>query len=299
MLMEVLVTVTILALFMALIGAQILSSVQAAGAIERRQTAMLLAESITSRLQAGGFELTDQAQQLADTFGDVYPGWGWRASTEPTDDPTLMRVHLEVLQGDPTQPDAPVESMATVTDMYTLWALPSKMNLLEDFGLSESDAAGLADLGIDPNNFDPAMLAGLDIAALLKEYPQLEALLAMYGIDPSMLATLDPETIRKGLEAYLATGGTIPNLPGGGTGGGNTGTDGTGGNMGDSTGGNNNGNEDNNGNNNDNNDNNNNNNENSGNGNTDDSFDMNEVVKMLSSGDKAGAEAYIRAHRRD
>lgn len=272
MLLEVLVTVTILSMFMALIGAQILSSVQAAGAIERRQTAMLLAESITSRLQAGGFELTDQTQQVAGTFGDVYPGWGWRASSEPTDDPGLMRVHLEVLQGDPTQPDASVESMATVTDMYTFWALPSKMNLLDDFGLDEDAAARLAELGIDPNNFDPAMLAGLDIAALLKEYPELEGLLSMYGIDASMLAMLDPETIRKGLEAYLSSGGTIPNMPGGASGQTGSGTGESGGRGG------NNGNENN-------------------NDNTGGTFSMDEVVKMLSRGDKAGAEAYIRAHQ--
>jgi hypothetical protein len=193
----------------------------------------------------------------------------------------LMRVHLQVLQGDPAQPDASVDSMTTITDMYTLWALPAKMDLVEDFGLSESDASALAGMGIDPKNFDPASLAGLDIAALLKEYPELERLLAMYGIDPSMLATLDPETIRKGLEAYMASGGTIPNLPaGGGTGGGGNG--GANHNGGDSG-----GNDTNNGNDN------NNNNENGG------SFDMSEVVKMLSSGDKAGAEAYIRAHENE
>jgi type II secretory pathway pseudopilin PulG len=280
MLLEVLVTVTIMAMFMALIGAQILAAVQAAGLIERRQTSMLLAESITGRLQAGGFELTDQAQQMAGTFGTVYPGWGWRVGAEPTDDPTLMRVHLQVLQGDPAVPDASVDSMTAITDMYTFWALPAKMDLVEDFGLSESDAAALAaKTGIDPKNFDPAMLAGLNIADLLKEYPDLERLLAMYGIDPSMLATLDPETIKKGLEAYMASGGTIPNPPsGGGTGGGgNNGTDNNGGASG--------GNDTNN-----NGSNNNNNNESGG------SFDMSEVVKMLSAGDKAGAEAYIRAH---
>ena len=137
-----------------------------------------------------------------------------------------MRVHLQVLQGDPAQPEASVDSMTAITDLYTLWALPAKMDLVEDFGLSESDAAGLEAAGIDPKNFNPASLAGLDIAALLKQYPQLEALLAMYGIDPSMLATLDPETIKKGLEAYMASGGTIPNLPGGGaSGGSNNGAD--------------------------------------------------------------------------
>jgi type II secretory pathway pseudopilin PulG len=276
MLLEVLVTVTIMALFMALIGAQILSAVQAAGLIERRQTSMLLAESITSRLQAGGFELTDQAQQLSGTFGTVYPGWGWRVGTESTDDPTLMRVHLQVLQGDAAQPDASVDSMTAITDMYTLWALPAKMDLVEDFGLSESDAAALVEAGIDPKNFNPAMLKGLNIADLHKQFPQLEALLAMYGIDPSMLATLDPETIKAGIEAYLAGGGTIPNLPGGGAAGGN-GSGENGGVPG--------GNDPNNGNDNK--------NESAG------SFDMNEVVKMLSSGDKAGAEAYIRAHENE
>ena len=119
---------------MALIGGQILSSVKAAGLIERRQAAMLLAESITGRLQAGGFELSDQAQQFSGVFGDTYPGWGWRVGTETTDDPSLMRVHLQVLQGDPTQSNGTVDSMVSVTDLYTFWAIPAKMDLT-DFGL--------------------------------------------------------------------------------------------------------------------------------------------------------------------
>ncbi len=280
-LLEVLVTVTIMAMFMALIGSQILASVRAAGVIERRQTAMLLSESLVGRLQAGGFELTNQPQQMADTFGDTYPGWGWRVSTDTTDDPALMRVHIEVLQGDPAQPTAGVESMASVADMYTLWALPAQINLAEDFGLSDADTSALAALGIDPNNFDPASLAGLDLPSLLKQFPQLEQLLQMYGIDPSMLATLDPATIQQALQAYLGSGGSIPNLPGlsGGTAGANGGAgsggypDGSGSGGGGNTADNN--------------------NDNSGGG----SFDMGEVVKLLTSGDKAGAEAYVRAHQ--
>ncbi len=277
-LLEVLVTVTIIAMFMALIGGQILTSVKSAGLIERRQTAMMLAESIASRLQAGGFEVSEQVQQLSGTFDTAQPGWGWRVSTEPTDDPTLMRIHLEVLQGDAAQPDASVEAMTRVTDMYTFWAIPAKMNLADDFGLSDEDAAGLASAGIDVKNFNPASLVGLDLAELLKQYPQLESLLAMYGIEPSMLASMDPAMIQKALEAYMAAnGGKMPNIPGlsGGAGGGNT----SGGNAGGANG--------NNGNNTDNNE------ASSG------SFDMGELARLLQSGDRAAAEAYARAHEND
>jgi type II secretory pathway pseudopilin PulG len=280
-LLEVLVTVTIIALFMALIGGQILSSVKAADVIQRRQTAMLLAESIYSRLQAGGFELTDQPLQVADTFGTMYPSWGWRVSTETTDDPGLMRVHLEVLRGDPAEPDAPVTSMTAVTDMYTLWALPAQIDPVQDFGLTQAQADELAASGIDLSK--PSSLAGIDFASLLKQYPQLAALARMYGIDPSMLATLDEATIKKALEAYLAGGGTIPNLPGGGGGasgsgnaaGGNNPSGGTRGGSGANG------------------------NDEGGNRNEQPAtgdIDWNYLIQLLNSGDKAAAEDYIRSH---
>jgi hypothetical protein len=273
------VSVTIIALFMALIGGQILSSVKAAGLIERRQTAMLLAESITGRLQAGGFELTDQAQQLSDTFGITYPGWGWRVSTETTDDPSLMRVHLQVLQGDPTQSDAPVESMAVVTETYTFWAIPAKMDPVADLGLSDADVTALADKGFDVTN-PAASLANVNIAELLGQYPQLGDLLKSYGIDPSLVAAMDPDTVRKAVESYLAAnGGTLPNLPGmggaAGAGGGNTGAGGAnaaGGGAG--TGGSN----------------------NNGNNGSGGPLDWGEVAKLMNSGDRAALEAYVQAH---
>jgi len=269
---------------MALIGGQILSSVKAADVIQRRQTAMLLAESIYSRLQAGGFELTDQPVQVADTFGAVYPGWGWRVSTETTNDPSLMRVHLEVLRGDSAEPDAPVASMTTVTDMYTLWALPAQIDPVEDFGLTQEQADDLRAQGIDLS--DSGSLAGIDLAALLKQYPQLASLARMYGVDPAMLATLPPETIKKALDAWRASGGTIPNLPGAGgaSGGGASGGSSTGGNTpsGNTPGAPKPGGGDRGGNRND--------NPASG------DIDWDYLIQLLTSGNKAAAEDYIRSH---
>ncbi len=268
---------------MALIGGQILSSVKAAGLIERRQTAMLLAESISGRLQAGGFELSDQAQQMADTFGLAYPGWGWRVSTETTDDPSLMRVHLQVLQGDPTQSNVPVEAMASVTDMYTFWALPAKMDPATDLGLSDTDLKKMKEGGFDPG--DPTTWSGANLTSLLAEYPQLATLLKMYGIDPSMIASMDPDTVRKAVETYMAAnGGSLPNIPGlgGGTnpgGGSNPGGGRSGGNNGGSNpgGGSNN-------------------NNNSNNNSSGGALDWNEIARLMNSGDKAALEEYVRTH---
>jgi type II secretory pathway pseudopilin PulG len=206
-LLEVLVTVTILAMFMALIGGQILASVRAAETIQRRQTAILLAESLIGRLQSGGFELADQSQQFSDTFGDAYPGWGWQVYAEPTDqDETLVRVRLQVLQ-DETGEGLSVDAMKPIVEMTTFQAMPVKFNLVDDFGMSEADAEALAATGIDPYNLNPASLLSMDLGDLLSNFPQLEGMLAMYGLDASALSSMDPEMLRSALEGVLGSGG--------------------------------------------------------------------------------------------
>ncbi len=252
-----------MAMFMSLIGAQILSSVRAAGAIERRQTAVLLTESLIGRLQSGGFELTDQTQQVSDTFGDAHPGWGWQVFAEPTeDDQTLIRVRLRVLRDETGEGDVTVDSMTPVTEMTTFWAMPVKFNLVEDFGMSEEDAGALAAAGIDPYSLDPAALMGMDLGDLLRQFPQLEGLLRMYGLDVSMLSAMDPEMIRSALEGVLGDMGGSGGGSGGGAG------DGGGADGGDDGGG-------------------------SG------SIDFNEVRRLLESGDQQAAEDYIRSHAGD
>lgn len=278
-LLEVLITVTLIAMFMALIGAQILSSVRSADMVERYQTAMLLAESLVSRLQAQTIELSDeQATSVSGDFGDVYPGWGWQVSTEPTDMPRVLRVTMQVLQGELGAGTSGVDDYAPVTEFCTYWTIPRKIDLAMDLGVSEEDIANLAPLlgsGFDPRNFDLRMLAGMNIQELMQLLPQLMPLLSAYGINPN---TLDPEQVRSQLEGMLNGGGQEGGN--GGQGGGQTGGDNSGG-------GNNEGNRGNNGNNND------------GEQPSTGSFSMDEVVRLLNSGDKQGAMDYIRRHEQD
>lgn len=193
-LLEVLVTVTIIAMFMALIGGQIVSAIRSAGIIEYRQTGMLLAESLVDRVQAGGFSLTDQTQQqLTGDFGDVYPGWSWQVNTEPTDDPNVLRVTMEVLQGQPNQTVQSLASTNLVTQMTTFLTIPRKVNLVDDLGLSEADASKIAAMGgnVDPTAIDPRLLAGLNLGDLSKLLPQLGPLLSQYGININNLGDLN------------------------------------------------------------------------------------------------------------
>ena len=178
-LLEVLVTVTLIVMFMAMIGSQILSSLRAADTIERKQTAMLLAESLSGRLQAGAFEPTDE--QMEGDFGETYPGWTWRITIQPTDDEELMRVSLHVFYEDPEVEVVATETPVPALSVHTLWPMPPQMDLVSDFGLTEEQAIALADAvpieGFDVNNFSPQLLLEMDRDTLLELLPTiLEAL---------------------------------------------------------------------------------------------------------------------------
>ena len=116
----------------------------------------------------------------------------------------------------------------------------------------------------------------MDIKSLLAKYPQLGAMLKMYGIDPAMIANMDPETIRKAVETYVAAnGGTLPNIPGlngGASAGGNNGGTNAGGGS------------------------NNNSNNNGNNNGAGGPLDWGEIAKLMNSGDKTALEEYVRTH---
>jgi len=179
-LLEVLVTVTLIALFMALVGGQILSAVRAAGEIDRQQRAVMLAESLVDRLEAGGFDFSDE-ESIGD-FGDAYPGWAWKITTEQTEDENLLRLKIQVLAG---QPGEDVETYSPVLTLYTFVVMPVTIDLVEDFGMSEEEAAQLADAvpieGLDFSSVDPRMLAQMDRETLLELMPQLQRLLGQLG----------------------------------------------------------------------------------------------------------------------
>jgi len=169
-LLEVLVTVTLIVMFMALIGSQILAAVEAAAKVDRRQNAMLLAESLVGRLQAGGFDLADQEDQITGDFGELYPGWAWKITAEPVqDDEALMRVNLQIFYDESGEAGEAVgdviESLAPVLSLHTFWAVAPQVDLARDFGLDEESLSGLADVfsneGFDARDLDPSWLTNL------------------------------------------------------------------------------------------------------------------------------------------
>lgn len=214
-LLEVLVTVTIIAMFMSLIGGQILSSIRAAGKIESRQTAMFLTESIVSRLQAGGVPLGDQAQQtFSDNFGTVYPEWSWQVLTEPTEDQNVRRVTMQVFRSDSGTALTSFEGVQPVTELTTFLTIPRKVDLVADMGMSEEDAARMAAMvgGIDPRAMDPQLLAKMNLKDLAGMLPQLETLLSQYGLNMADLNNMD--TLRTKLEPLLAGMGGLDAITG-------------------------------------------------------------------------------------
>ncbi len=200
-LLEVLITVTLIALFMALIGGQILSSVRAAATIEHRQTAMLLAESLVDRVQAGNFLAADQTQQQeTGDFGTAYPGWGYQVDAEQTDDPNVLRVTMQVLEDETgqantqtsSQTGTDVSSYTPIAEFTTFLTIPRKVDLVNDLGVSEQDAASIAAQfgNVDPSAIDPRMLAGMNLNDLSNLLPQLGPLLSQYGINLSDIGDL-------------------------------------------------------------------------------------------------------------
>lgn len=250
LLLEVLLALAIMTMALGLMSGQLSGGMRLTQEADAQTRAALLSDRVLALLELD-MALAERfftQQEIDGDFGDENPRWFWRARVEQIPDVTgLGRVEISILyQGDPNRP-AEIEGAGVVRRMHLLKADPGRINLVEDFGVSEEKLAEFASLapipGLDPANLDPQALVSMDPQQLLELLPMLLPLLQQFGggrggdFDFSN-GPPTPEQLAELLGQLTGGGGGerppgIPNLPGMGGGGGRGGPAGGGLGIGD------------------------------------------------------------------
>ena len=205
-LLEIIISIAILALGMVAIGGQIRQALRAAQRADRLARGVMLAESIVTELDSG--LIFPEREQEGDFymlgFGAQYDGWAWRLLIDESPylgrndrDQGMFLVSVEVYYGDLELTGDDLDAKERVYSVYTLRPKPSSVNLVEDLGLDPEDLEALSallpeSLGLDLTGpLDPAMLAGLDFGLLADILPNLPPeLLNLLGASGGSLSDL-------------------------------------------------------------------------------------------------------------
>ncbi|MBI4719231.1 MAG: hypothetical protein HY763_15645 [Planctomycetes bacterium] len=216
-LLETVIATGLLIVGLAVVGAQIQDAEGAIPRMELKVRAMMLAESQLAELDLGLVKLDSIDPVFDGDFGPRYPNFAWVLITEETALENMVALRLEIWhheREDKYRPDTFDYSRAD--RLYTVTALrpvPLPIDLAADYGLPEEDFAGISDcfaqLGIpdlDPNNFNPRDLLGLETEQYLQALSCLSKVSGI-GIDFDGLAGLLPPDIVDLLKESGALGG--------------------------------------------------------------------------------------------
>jgi hypothetical protein len=176
-LLEVLLSVVLLALGMAVVGVQFQDSWTASITTEQQIRYTMLAESTLSDLDAGILELDKLDDIYEEDYGPLFPQFGWRMIIEETITPDLNLVTIEVLHfpREEYREQFDFDDAKIVHTVRVMRATPLNLDFELDFGLEESKLEELtekvgADI-FDPYNFDPQTLRKLPPDQLLEVIP--------------------------------------------------------------------------------------------------------------------------------
>ena len=206
MLLEVVVAIGLLVLGMAVIGAQIQTSLWRTHQTDRLARVVFLAESKIAELDTG---LIEPEQEIEEDFGRLFPAYAWRLTLEPTEEEELFFIQLEILYDPARDPEDDFDfAEAEVAQVYyTLRAAPRPLDLTVDFGMDEEvaeklneDLAGLGGGDIDVHDFNPAIFRDLDMEEILEVLP---VFMQAFNIEQSAILTLVPAELRPQLEALF------------------------------------------------------------------------------------------------
>jgi len=209
-LLEVVIAIGLLAVGLAVIGAQFQSSYLAAEQTDLTVRGMMLAESKLAELDTG---LIIPEELIEQDFGALFPEFAWRMRIEPTQTFDLNSVSIQILY-DPLrthfEEDYDFARAKVVQSLYTFRATPASIDLQRDFGLTDDDAAKLNERlpgGLfDVNNINPRLFADLDLQELVQILP---ALLEVFGVSlDEVRSQIPPELLEafEQLEAEAAEG---------------------------------------------------------------------------------------------
>lgn len=231
-LLEVLISIALMAFSLAVIGLQISTSLESARKNQLWTTAIVLTETKMAELQAGAVAFKPTDQQVAGYFGIRYPGFSWRIGIEPCDIENLYMMTLQigfnpsVIESQIANPDMEIdfedEGTTIVRTVYRLVPKPADLDLNRDFGvdlegLQEQMGSGGGEGGGEGGEGGSGGNAGNELWNLITEFltQHPEILNDNGGIDLEAVKNLPPEDFQAAmqiLEQFVGRGSQISQL---------------------------------------------------------------------------------------
>lgn len=179
-LLEVVVSLGILVVTMAVIGLVFRNGMRNVETSEKLSRGMIMAERLIAEIDTNSGLLNLDEPEQFDYFkaDETLAGMSWKVKVEPLQAVEgLLQIDISIFIGDPEDEDLHENILST--RIYR--AIPRGIDLENDFGLDEDQIQQLSDAipggsqFIDPNNFDPKALASLDMDTLIGLLPTLIA----------------------------------------------------------------------------------------------------------------------------
>ncbi|RJP31840.1 MAG: hypothetical protein C4547_14845 [Phycisphaerales bacterium] len=210
-LLETVIATGLLVIGLAVIGAQVQKSYFGARQMERRERALMLAESKLAELDTGLIEFESVDEIMEEEFGPLFPHYGFRITLQPTFNEDLNHVTLEILHQvrDYERDEFDFDTAEVLQSLHTFRMVERPLDLATDFGMEEKqvekfvEAAGDVGVNIDASDWDPRILARLDLEELISFVP---VMMETFGLTANDLQGLPPE-VRQAIEQFIGGGG--------------------------------------------------------------------------------------------
>jgi len=192
LLLEVVIALSILLIAIAVCGSAINNSLLSVKRGEELTRAMMLSEEMLARLDTG--EITYDQEQSGNFEDRGQRDLRYELTITPVEqDPELLRVEISILENDPTANDGQTRPVLVTR---ALRPKPKPINMKNDFGMTDEQLKMLTDAipggsqVIDPENFDPASLAKMDMNTLVQLLPLIMQAMQSGQMNPQMMGDL-------------------------------------------------------------------------------------------------------------
>ncbi len=175
-LLEVVVALSILLVAMSVVGLVFQNGQHYAELTDQMTRAMMLTERLLAEIDTGILELEEREQ--VGWFGEEGPpNMSWRVSFTPHEDfDDLLDIDIEIHLGDPEGED---DEHQLILFTRVQRPEPRGIDFEKDFGLDQDQIDQITELipggeaVLDPTDFDPRMLASLELDELVELLPTL------------------------------------------------------------------------------------------------------------------------------
>jgi len=146
-LLEVVLSMGILFLGMAVIGLQVHTGLDIARNVEFTLRANMLVDTLLAELDAGAVRPDTNDDRIEGDFGIRAPGYAWRIGIEPTDTENLLMLTIQISynaedakeQMDDPEKEIEFDETQVLRTVYRLYPTPAQVNLERDFGITQED----------------------------------------------------------------------------------------------------------------------------------------------------------------